>query len=232
MTRFGLLKAIGGPGSFGFLVFFGLIGGLMLRYRRTRRPGRWLLMLLGTGYVLLSVPAIALWIAGATPATPVQQFSEFGELDDIYVIGGDNYLARATTAVRLNSVARSRRVWVVGGNELRDALLASGLPEDLWHWGKGSAPTTHDQMHWMMTSMGENGSRGAAVIVSRLQARRVRGLVQGTNQRIVVIAAPVDREPASEGVWRWIPSLAALALSRDAVYERVAYAFYLKNGWI
>ena len=222
---------IGGPGSVGFLFVSAAIAAVLWRYRRTRRVGRWLLALLVGGYVVLSIPAVAHVIAGSAPATPAEDFSGYGTLDDVYVIDGDNYQARAATAVRLTSVAGPRRVWIVGGPELKNALIASGIPDELWRWN-GQARTTYDQTVWVQSSMRAHGSRRAALVVSRVHAGRVIGLVRRANLDVIVVSAPVDREPAAAGAWRWVPSLAALALSREALYERVAVAYYRRNGWI
>ena len=80
--------------------------------------------------------------------------------------------------------------------------------------------------------MKEHSSLRAAVIVSRLQAARTRGLADRLGLDVLVIPAPVDSEPPSAGARRWLPSYAGLLMSRDALYEMVALAHYRRNGWI
>jgi len=49
---------------------------------------------------------------------------------------------------------------------------------------------------------------------------------------VVVVPSPVDAEPTNSGAKRWLPSLAGLRLSRDGLYERIAVAYYRRNGWM
>ena len=49
---------------------------------------------------------------------------------------------------------------------------------------------------------------------------------------IVVVPAPLTDEPPRSGIRYWLPSLAGLALSQEALYERFALILYRRNGWI
>lgn len=225
-----IAKTIGGPGSLGFLLFFVVIGLLLMVPVRSRRWGRRLVVLMTVSYLLLSIPAVSHRIA-ASAGAPDPQMTVAGKLDDLFVLDGDNYVARAAAAARIAAVTTPRTVWVLGGNRLKRAMLDAGIPDDPSSW-TGSARTTQEQLAQVGQFMKESNSRRAAVIVSRLQASRTRGLADRLGLDVLVIPAPVDHEPPNSGVRRWLPSLSGLVLSRDALYEMGAIAYYRRNGWI
>jgi hypothetical protein len=48
----------------------------------------------------------------------------------------------------------------------------------------------------------------------------------------VLLPSPVDHEPAHQGWKLWLPSFAALRVSREALYELAALEYYRLRGWI
>ena len=232
MSRFWLFKSIGGPGSMGFLVFGTAVALLLVLFRRTRRIGRLGLIGLFACYTILSIPAVAQVIAGAATAIQAEPADTYGHLDEIFVIDGDNYRARAALAVKLTAATSPRVVWIVGGGELQNALIEYGVPEELWRWGPGGASTTHDQMLRIRGSMLKTGGRRVAVVASRLQVPRVIGVARRLGLDVLVIPSPMDHEPAASGLGRWLPSFSGLRLSHDGLYERMALAYYRWNGWL
>ena len=233
MVRFSLIKAIGAPGSFGFLAFGTAVGlALMFVSPRTRKLGRRMLVALAATYLILSIPVVATLIAGEDAAARAHSASAYGKLDEIFVLDGDNYLARAELTAQIVAASPPRTVWVLGGGELRRALVAYGVPNGMWQWGGGPARTTYDQMLWVQQTMEAGNTHRAAVVASRVQMPRVAGLARRLNLSVVLIPAPLDSEPAVSGVMSWLPSLAGLAVSRDALYEHLAFAYYRWNGWL
>jgi uncharacterized SAM-binding protein YcdF (DUF218 family) len=231
MIRFWWLKAIGGPGSVGFLVLGALCALALRSFPRTRRLGWWLLIALPISYLLLAIPAVAQTLAGSAAAERAAPAAAYGRHDDIYVLDGDNYRSRATMTATLAAAMRPRTVWVLGGRELRDALVAQGIPAGQWRWAGGPARTTQDQMLWIQASMTSRTQR-AVVVASRLHTPRVRAVAQQLQMNVVVIPTPLDDEPPVAGWGRWLPSLAGLRLSREGLYERVALAYYRSKGWL
>jgi uncharacterized SAM-binding protein YcdF (DUF218 family) len=226
-----LIKAIGLPGSLRFLYFGVGISILLLIWKRTRRLGRVVLFAIAGAYLVLSVPAVAHSIAG--PGTePAAPLSSYGPLDEVFVIDGDNYEARAATAVGLASAAKPQIVWFLGGVDLGHALLASGLPPQLWRWAPSAARTTRDQIRWIKGSIDRTHPQRAAVVASRLQAPRVRALARHEQVEVIVVPAPLSNEPSASGFRFWVPSRAALTLSQEALYERLALVYYRRSGWI
>jgi uncharacterized SAM-binding protein YcdF (DUF218 family) len=224
-------KAIGGPGSRGFFLFVVVIGLLLMVPARSRKWGRRLVVALTVSYLVLSIPAVSHLLAAWAGAPDPRTETVAGKLDDLFVLDGDNYVARAAMAAKIAPATAPRTVWVLGGSRLKRAMLDAGIPDDPASW-TGSARTTQQQVAQVGQFMKENNSRRAALIVSRLQAARTRGLVARLGLDVLVIPAPVDHEPPSSGVRRWLPSLAGLVLSRDALYEMGALAYYRRNGWI
>ena len=226
-----LLKAIGAPGSLSFLlVGVGICLSLLL-WRRTRRLGRACLVTLASTYVVLSLPVVAQFIAGPGTERPAP-LASYGTFDEVFVIDGDNYRGRAATAVELAAVAKPDVVWFLGGNDLGYELLARGLPQKLWRQAPSPARTTRTQVQWIKMSMDWTGAKRAAVVASRLQVPRVREVVRNEHVNLVVVPARLDAEPPADGYRSWLPSLAGLALSREALYERAAFLYYRRKGLI
>jgi uncharacterized SAM-binding protein YcdF (DUF218 family) len=226
-----ILKTIGGPGSLGFLVVGAAVGSLLLYWKRTRRLGRALLLMLAGIYLILSLPVVAQLLAG--PGTErAAPLSSYGKLGEIFVIDGDNYRSRAVTTAELAAVAKPDVVWFLGGVDLGYELLANGLPPKLWRRTGSAARTTRDQILWIKGSIDRTRAEPAAVVASRLQAPRVLALARHEQLNVLVIPAPLDDEPPASGFRFWLPSLSGLANSREALYERLAVLYYRRNGWI
>ena len=226
-----VLKAIGVPGSFGFLYFGLAIGILLLVNQRTRRLGRVMLFAMVGGYLVLSVPAVGHYLAGPGTelAAPV---TSYGTFDEVFVIDGDNYRGRAFTAAQLAAAAKPHTVWFLGGIDLGYALLANGLPRQLWKQAPSPARTTQTQIAWIKRSIERTHPQRAAIVTSRLQAPRVLALARQQQLNIVIVPAPLSDEPPRSGIRLWLPSPTGLALSQEALYERLSLILYRRNGWI
>jgi uncharacterized SAM-binding protein YcdF (DUF218 family) len=87
-------------------------------------------------------------------------------------------------------------------------------------------------MLWIQGSMAGRHVQRAAIVASRLHTPRVTAIAKQLRMNVVVVPSPVDAEPTNSGAKRWLPSLAGLRLSRDGLYERIAVAYYRRNGWM
>ena len=85
---------------------------------------------------------------------------------------------------------------------------------------------------WIKRWIERTGAKRPALVTSRLQAPRIRELARHEQLDVTVVPARLEKEPPASGYRFWLPSLAALALSREALYERVALVYYRRNGWI
>jgi hypothetical protein len=72
----------------------------------------------------------------------------------------------------------------------------------------------------------------AAIVVSRLQMPRVAAMARAAGLDIILVPSPMDVEPPVKGLRYFLPSLAALTLSRDALYELAALPYYRWRGWL
>jgi len=145
------------------------------------------------------------------------------------VLDGDNRRGRVREARLVYDVARPAEVWVFGDAWMLDPLLQSGIPYDRIKFG-GDTANTRDQM--ARVKMFADRHRRAAVIASRLQMPRIAALATSLDLTVPLIESPIDEEPPTTGVARFVPSYIALRTSRDAIYERAALRYYAWRGWI
>ena len=207
----------------------GCVVGLLVIYvwPRRRGLGRWWLFGLYSSYLVLSVPAIANQIAAplAFSARPADA------IDTLLVFGGDNSVGRIQEAVKAWRRYAPGQVIVSGEVWFLDRIVEAGVPRARIRWDEVSA-TTKEQVEYLERYAAAHPLARIAVICSRLHARRVDALLRSAALDIVVIPAPVDREPSRSGIGVLIPTYAGLRVSRDALYERLALAYYERHGWI
>jgi uncharacterized SAM-binding protein YcdF (DUF218 family) len=70
------------------------------------------------------------------------------------------------------------------------------------------------------------------VIASRLQMPRVAALAHSEGLDVTLIPSPTDTEPPTAGFRVFVPSYTALGVSRDALYEHAALAYYRWRDWV
>jgi hypothetical protein len=233
VTRFWLIKAVGGPGSAGFFLAVAAIALILIAVsRRTRRSGLRLLVLLGVVYLFLSLPVVGEFMAGGTRVFDVSRMAELSGIEDVFVFDGDSYESRAALAGDLDRSMKIRNVWILGYIQLRDALVDGGVADGHLRWGYTEGDTTYGQVVRMRKLMEHYKIPRAAAVTSRVQATRVRQLIERSGVNAVVVASAMNLEPNATGLWRFVPSRAALALSRDGLYERAALLYYRWNDWI
>ncbi|HYN08735.1 MAG TPA: ElyC/SanA/YdcF family protein [Vicinamibacterales bacterium] len=228
-----VLKAIGPPGSIPFIAFC-LLLALIAAYvwPRSKRLARNWLWFVVIAHTAMALPLVANLIAGALPRVAVAQAGALQNLDTLFVLDGDNRVGRVRAGAEAARASPNARVHVVGGHWwLPDALVEAGIartrithdyaPED-----------TRQQMDEIERLLASQPDGRKAVVASRLQMPRVAGLVRAGGLHLALIASPIDTEPPTTG-WRLlVPSYYALRVSRDAIYEHAALAYYDWRGWI
>lgn len=233
MSAIDALKLLGGPGSLRLLLIGTLVGLAVVYYwPKHRRLGRaWLAVLLAS-YLILGVPLIASRIAApfgrSMTAVEVERLAH---VELLVIFDGDNWKGRIRETLFACRKLAPATILVSGGNWFVQNLTRAGLPAARITVDRDSG-TTREQVDYLETFVRERRPRTAALVVSRLQARRVAGLLAVRGVPITIIAAPLDTESESGGIWAVVPSFAALQLSRDALYERVALSYYRWRGWI
>lgn len=226
-----VLKYFAVPGSLSFLaccVAFGL--GLIYVWPR-RRLGRTFLLAVGVVYIVLALPFVANAIAERLPRYESVDLQPSGTIDALVVFDGDNRRGRVRAAVAAYKATPARRVVVLGGAWMIDPIVEGGVPRDRMTRDGGTA-TTRDQIAWVRRFAGNSPEGRIAVVASRLQMPRVARLIAAARVPAVLIASPIDTEPPAAGWQAFLPRYTALRVSRDAIYENVALAYYRWRGWL
>jgi uncharacterized SAM-binding protein YcdF (DUF218 family) len=259
VTPLTIAKMIGGPGSLGFLAAGTIAGVVLLRFiPRAQTFARAWLALLCAAYLVMALPPVAQAIAAPlADEQPVGSgFSRtirpvgsgFGEpvgsgfsrtmrtaldtgIDTLVVFDGDNRRGRVQAATRLWHAAHPATVIASGEPWLEEHLREAGIPADHLVLEQVSR-TTRDQVDYVRTYAADHPDTRIAVIASQLQVPRVAGLFRHAWLRVSLLGASVDKEVVNDGVWRYVPAYAALRISRDALYERIALVYYEWRGWI
>lgn len=233
-TVLSIVKPIDAPGSIPFFLL-ALAVGLVLRFgwRQTRRIGRNWLVGLVAGYGILALPLVANGIAGGLAGPRLAATPKRGPLDALVVFDGDNRRGRVRTALELWQRSHPQVVWILGGEPewLRDELPLGGVPASMIRIDQ-STTNTRDQANWVMRYHTDDPQSRLAIIVSRLQTSRVAGLLARLTPQVPLMGAPIDDEPPTRGARLFVPTYIALRVSRDALYEHAALAYYRYRGWI
>jgi uncharacterized SAM-binding protein YcdF (DUF218 family) len=240
VTPLTIAKMIGGPGSLGFLAAGTIAGVVLLRFvPRGQTFARAWLALLCAAYLIMALPPVALAIAapladeqpvGSGLSRTTGTALDTG-IDTLVVFDGDNHWGRVQEAARLWHAAHPTTVIASGGPWLEEHLRDAGIPADHLVLEQASR-TTRDQVDYVRTYAAGHPDIHIAVIASRLQLPRVAALFDRARLRVSLFGAPVDREVVTDGVRRYVPEYAALRISRDALYERIALVYYEWRGWI
>ena len=224
-----VIKFLGTPGSVSFLVLSVIAGALVVRYwRRLRVAALAWLGVVTMSYIVLAIPIVANAVAGAlpgvNPADPTERIST------LIVLDGDNRRGRVRERQRVIASDTPSTIWVLGGRWILEALDEVQLSGPTFRYD-ASAGTTREQMNQVSTIAGAAMNGSTAVIASRLQAPRVEAIARKRHLGVRVLASPVDADPATSGIRRYLPTYIALRLSRDALYEHVALLYYRLRGW-
>ena len=232
LTPLSVAKAIGGPGSLGFLVAGSLLGLALVRWwPRGRALGRLWITTLYLAYVILALPPVARQIAAPFADELAGRRRVQAAFDAVIVFDGDNRRGRVQETARLWRASHQATVIVSGEPWLERPLREAGIPGDRLVREKDSR-TTRDQVAYVRAYAARHPDARIAVVASRLQIPRIAGLIHGAALTVTLYGAPVDKELNGKGVWRYLPSYAALRISRDALYERIALVYYRWKGWI
>jgi len=226
------LKQAAIPGSVGFLVL-ALLGWLVVRFLwpRSDRLSRGWMFAVTLSYVVLSIPWVANQIADRLMPPSAAQAAFAGALDTLVVLDGDNRIGRVREAQRIYRIGGPREIDVLGAAWLVHALRRAGIPADRIRQDPAPA-TTREQMVWVQRSIEPLEAARTGLIASRLQMPRVAALAKSAGLALVFLPAPADDEPPTHGIRVYVPTYTALRVSRDALYEHAALAYYAWRRWI
>jgi len=233
-TLLSIVKPIDAPGSIPFL-FLALAAGLVLRFgwRRTRAIGFAWLVGVVVLYLILAMPLVANGIASSLPGAALTATPNIGPLDTLVVFDGDNRRGRVHAAAELFGHLHPQAIWVLGreADWLRNELPNAGVPSGVIRMDQATG-TTREQVAWVERYVGREPRLHLAIVVSRLQVPRVWGLLARGGIAVPLVGGPIDDEPPVGGARLLVPTYIALRVSRDALYEHVALAYYRHRGWI
>ena len=226
------LKFVGGPGFLIFIVLAIALGLVVARRSSRYRFAAWTwTTIVATSALVLALPVVAHAIVERLPRVDGGEAQCTGWFETLVVFDGDNRRGRLAETLRLWHGHAPRMIIVSGSEWLVEELVAAGVPRHVVRQDE-SASTTREQVRWLTEAAARARRCEVAVIASELQMPRVAALVRAHGIPVSLHAAPVDSEVASQQFWRYIPSYAALRVSRDALYEVAAIHYYRRQGWI
>jgi DUF218 domain len=229
------LKWIDAPGSTPFFWICVAVGALVtFVWPHNRRWGKRWFAGLGALYVTLALPVVANVLASGLGSHTDGVGRPGDPLDMLVVFDGDNRTGRVRATVQAFQQSAPPEIWVLGleADWFQRELPAAGVPSRRIHVDS-STGTTRAQVEWVARRRTERPTSRMAVIVSRLQVPRVLAIARMIGlSGVPVIGAEVNHEPPTAGWQRWVPNYFTLHVSRDALYEHAALAYYAERGWI
>jgi uncharacterized SAM-binding protein YcdF (DUF218 family) len=250
------------PGSAWFLIIAASICGVLLfGSDRKRAMGRRLLVSLVVLYWVMSVPAVARGLQGARfgrmseppsnlPEQPLPIVVLGNGLGGYAALGGRIDLPLGQTAMNtLFALDRFRRqpasmliasggVQAEGGYAegavIRDALIRNQVPPDHIIVEDNSG-TTHEQAVESSKILRRLGATTCVVVTTPQQMGRAIDLFarEGITALPLQAGSLLFGLDATQPWWRWlIPSTVARAVSRDVIYELMAWPYYRLRGWV
>jgi uncharacterized SAM-binding protein YcdF (DUF218 family) len=120
------------------------------------------------------------------------------------------------------------------GAVIRDALIRNHVPADQIIV-EGTSTTTHEQAVASASILKRLGAPRCIVVTSPQQMGRAIDLF--THEGIAALPLYVTSLPWTLGErarwWEWLmPSTSARAVSRDVIYELIAWPYYRIRGWV
>jgi uncharacterized SAM-binding protein YcdF (DUF218 family) len=235
---------------------------LLFGSNRSRSAGRTMLVGLVVLYWVMSLPAVARGLQTAQvgravdppnvlPADPLPIVVLGNGLGGYSALGGRIDLPLGQTAMNtLFALDRFRRqpastIIASGGVHhadggyseagiIRDALIHNGVPAD--HIiAEDTSGTTREQAMASAKILKELGATRCIVVTTPQQMGRAIDLFAREGITVVPLRAGslLWTIGEAEPWWHWlIPSTVARAVSRDVVYELIAWPYYRMRGWV
>jgi len=199
-----------------------------LRRGRSRRVGISVCAALAGAYVVLALPATA-----ARLSDGLLQFDRLHDVRDargastIVMIGGDSAHARIVETLRLFHLLRPR--WIVASSppEMREALIAGGVPSGQII-AEVTARTTREQAIAVAKLVRARELGPIVLVASAIHMPRALGAFRAAG--LSVVPSPSATRQIA-GLPRYWPAYDGLRLSREAMYEHAALAYYRWRGW-
>jgi uncharacterized SAM-binding protein YcdF (DUF218 family) len=250
------------PGSAWFLIIATTVCGVLLFGSERRRAiGRALLIATALLYWIISLPAVARVLQtaqlgrlsdppGNLPAEPLPIVVLGNGLGGYSALGGRIELPLGQTAMNTlfaldryraqpeSTVIASGGAHVEGGYSegaiIRDALIRNHVPAD--HIVvEDSSGTTREQALESSKILRRLGASTCVVVTTPQQMGRAVDLFAKEGIKVLPLRAGSLLWTIGDGApwWEWlIPSAVARAVSRDVIYELMAWPYYRMRGWL
>ena len=225
-TLIELTKLSGGPGSLRLLLLLLAAGfTILVALPRRRRAAITGLASVTLAYLVMATPAAADLTMRILPESAPVEDSDIQDIQTLFFFDGDNRFGRVREFERIYRVARLERIYMLGRLSVYKDLRLMGIPSRQIEHDE-TPDNTSDQIRRTVAALAAGESGRAAILASCLQAPRVRLLAGQAGLNLPVLAAPLDEDLPKAGIGRFVPSFAALAVTRDALYEVAALAYY------
>jgi uncharacterized SAM-binding protein YcdF (DUF218 family) len=218
------------PGTLPFSMLVASAGLLLIRRRGLpRRIGVTSLVLLAAGYFVLALPATADRLsAGLTRFGRLPDSDRARRASTIVVIGGDSEHARELETLRLFHLVHPRWIVSSGPLEMRDALVAGGIPPERIVT-ESTARTTREQAVTVAQLVRSRHLDPVVLVASAIHMPRA--LAAFREAGIDAVPSASATRPIA-GLPRFWPAYDALRLSRESIYEYAALTYYQRKGWL
>ena len=239
-----------------------ICAALLFGTARMQKAGRALLVILLVAYWVMSMPVVALGLQkvqsghraesdGGGPA-PLPVVVLGNGLGGYRAFGGTFEVPLGQTAMNtLFALDRFRRfpasmVIVSGGSQpdatggsseaavIADALRRNGVPSDHILL-EATSTTTREQAIAVTRLLQARGDTRCVLVTSPQQMSRASEVFRGVGITAVPLpAGAVMWSPAATSHWwSWlVPSSQARVVSRDVLYELIAWPYYRLRGWV
>jgi len=222
------LKALA-PGTAAF--FAAVSGASVVLARWPGRPRVFAAALfvgVSISYLAMSCPTIARWIsAGLLQYGQLESTQAAGAARVIIVLTGDSQHARVLETLRLNVLLRPDRVILAGPPLMYRELILGGVAEHRIIVQDGDRTTREQVLNVARIVRSEGLGRGV-LVVSAIHMRRALAAARVAGLDVV----PSTSATRSMGKSRFSPDYNALRLSRESLYEYVAFQYYRWQGWV
>jgi uncharacterized SAM-binding protein YcdF (DUF218 family) len=224
------LKSLLVPGSIAWLALMLLASGVLLASGgRLRRVGGVVLAITLAAYAVLSTPVVACALT--------DHLAEYGPLREptsataVVLLDGDNPSARLDETLRLYRWLHPSWV-VISGDQLPwEELIRDGVPRDRI-LVDATSETTREQALHVAALLRAHRIDSSVLVASAIQMPRALGAFRAAGVDAVASASPLDWRGPCDGASVWIPSRDALEVSKEAIYEYLALAYYDWRGWL
>ncbi len=223
-----LLKILA-PGTTAFFIV--VAGAAILLSRWPGGPRRYAVALLAA--LLVSYGAMSLpWTAERVSKrllmhAPLSDVQAAHGATVVVVLTGDSEHARVIETLRLNSLLRPRWVIVGGTERMRDEIVDGGVPRDRIIM-EGGGRTTREQLINVKRIVRERRLDRIVLVVSAIHMPRALAGARALGLDAVPSSSATRRIAGKSPFW---PAYDALRLTRESLYESVAWWYYRLRGW-